>query len=229
VDGVSALIAQLENAIRLHPQQIEDQFKLRLLYAATGQEDRAVGPMEGVDPVQGELVAAVLRAVVSARRSMQDPITASAQALNAAEELRRLVGQQSAVMVPRLALVTRVNSFGDYEAVSPPRFPAGEPVHVFLYTEVKNFRSQTTAEGRLRTLLGERVEIFDSAGKIVWQRSEASIEDLTLSARTDFFMTMELELPPDTPAGDYVLKVTVEDKLGATTDQQRLGFTIFAK
>jgi hypothetical protein len=39
-------------------------------------------------------------------------------------------------------------------------------------------------------------------------------------------MTMEIQLPADTPAGEYVLKATVEDKLGATTDQQRMSFTI---
>jgi hypothetical protein len=224
--GLDALVVQLEAAIRLNPQEVDDQFRLRLLYAVTGQDERATGPIEGVDPVQGELIAAVLRAVVAARKAMQDPVHASAPAIAAAEELRRLVGQQSTVIIPRLALVTRVNSYGDYQAVDPPRFPSGQPVHVFLYTEVKNFRSETTRDNRLRTVLGEKVEIFDASGKVVWERAEPNIEDRTHSPRTDFFMTMEIELPASLPAGEYVLKATVEDKLGATMDQQRLSFTI---
>lgn len=226
---VDALIADLEARVKLHPQQVDDQFRLRLLYAATGQDERAVGAIDGVDAVQGELMMATLRAVIAARKSMQDPSASSGQAIAAAEELRRLVAQQSSVVVPRVALVTRVNSFGDYEAVSPPKFPAGQPVHVFLYTEVKNFRSEAAADNRLRTVLAEKVEIFDASGKVIWQRGEPSIEDRALSPRNDFFMTMEIELPSDTPAGEYVLKVTVEDKLGATTDQQRLNFTIESK
>src|SRR5262249_31082308 len=155
----------------LHPQQVDDQFKLRLLYAATGQEDRATGTIEGADPVQGELMAAVLKAVVSARKSMQDPIGGSGQAMVAAEELRQRISQQTPALIPRLALVTRVSSFGDYVAVNPPKFPAGEPVHVFLYSEVKNFRSEATEDSHLRTVLAEKVEVFDSAGKVIWQRA----------------------------------------------------------
>lgn len=227
--GIQELIAQLEESVRQHPQRIDDQFRLRLLYAATGQEARATGPLEGVDPVQGELMVTVLRAVLATRRSMQDPSGSAAPAISAADELRRLLGVQSSVIVPRLALVTRVNSFGDYDAVDPPQFPGGKPVHVFLYTEVKNFRSEATSDNRLRTVLAEKVEIFNAAGKVVWQRAEPTIEDRSHSPRTDFFMTMEIELPADLPVGEYVLKVSVEDKLGATTDQQRLTFRIGSK
>ena len=139
------------------------------------------------------------------------------------------MAQQSPVIIPRVALVTRVNSFGDYDAVQPPRFTAGQPIHVFVYTEVANFRCEPTADNRLHTVLAERVEIFDGAGKVIWQRAQANIEDRVLRPRHDFFMTLELELPADLAAGDYVLKVTVDDKLGATTDQQRLTFTVAPK
>ena len=47
----------------------------------------------------------------------------------------------------------------------------------------------------------------------------------TGSAR-DFFAPLEMKLPATLPPGEYVLKAGVEDKLGATTDQQRLTFTI---
>jgi hypothetical protein len=147
-------------------------------------------------------------------------------ALAAADELRRLLSQQSPVMIPKVALVTRVASFGSYEAISPASFPAGAPVSAFLYTEVTNFRSEPAADGKLRTLLSEAVEVFDADGKVIWQRSEPAIEDRTLSPRRDFFIPFPIHLPADTPAGEYTLKVTIEDKLGATTDQRRLTFTI---
>ncbi len=226
--GITALIDELEQSVTMHPQQLDDQFKLRLLYSATGQHDKAAGPIAGADPVQADLLTAVFRMIAAARQSIHDPATAAPVALATVDELRRLISRQSPVIIPKIALVTRVNSFGDYDAVSPPRFPAGQPVHVFLYTEVSNFRSEPD-DNRLRTLLAEKVEIFDAAGACVWQRSEPTIEDRALSPRRDFFMTMEVQLPADTPPGDYVLKVTVEDKLGASTDQQRMTFTIAAR
>ena len=134
--------------------------------------------------------------------------------------------QQSPVIIPKIALVTRVNSFGDYEAVNPAKFPAGQGVHVFLYTEISNFRSAPTPDGRLRTLLAETVEIFDPTGKIIWKQTADNIEDKVLSPRRDFFIPVEVRLPASTPAGEYTLKATIEDKLGATTDQQKMTFVI---
>jgi hypothetical protein len=47
-----------------------------------------------------------------------------------------------------------------------------------------------------------------------------------LSPRRDFFIPIEVRLNATTPPGEYVLKAGIEDKLGATTDQQRMTFTI---
>jgi hypothetical protein len=221
-----SVIGELETAVKAHPEHLDDQFKLRLLYLATGQEEKAADPISGADPVQTGLLNALFRAVAAGKNALRKPSERGTPALTAVDELRRLIAQQSPVIIPKVALVTRVNSFGDYDAVNPPRFPAGAGVHVFLYAEVANFRSEPTGDGRLRTVLNEKVEIFDATGKIIWQQTAAGIEDRVLSPRRDFFVPLEIQLPAETPAGEYVLKVTIEDVLGATTDQQRMTFTI---
>lgn len=223
---LGTIVAGLEESVKAHPEHLDDQFRLRLLYLATGQDEKAVGPVVTADPVQAGLATALFQVVTTAKTAIRQPTSSPAPALAAVDELRRLLGQQSPVIIPKIALVTRVSSFGDYEAVNPPKFPAGQGVHVFLYTEVANFRSEPTPDGRLRTLLAEKVEVFDSAGKIIWQQAADTIEDKVLTPRPDFFVPLEVKLPPETPAGEYTLKVTIEDKLGATTDQQRMTLTI---
>ena len=223
---LGGMLAELEAAVKAHPEQLDNQFKLRLLYLATDQDDKAAGPIAAGDPVQAHLATALFGLLTSAKSAIRQPTTSPAPALLAAEELHRLLGQQAPVVIPKIALVTRVNSFGDYEAVNPARFSAGQGVHVFLYTEVSNFRSEPTPDGRLRTLLAEKVEIFDSTGKVIWKQSADNIEDKVLSPRRDFFVPLEVRLPAGTPAGEYVLKATIEDKLGATTDQQRMTFVV---
>ncbi len=223
---LASVVASLEESVKAHPEHLDEQFRLRLLYLATGQDDKAVGPIVAPDPVQAGLATALFQVVATAKTAIRQPTTSPAPALTAVDELRRLLGQQSPVIIPKIALVTRVNSFGDYEAVNPPRFPAGQGVHVFVYTEVANFRSEPTPDGRLRTLLSEKIEVFDSTGKVIWQLAADNIEDKVLTPRRDFFVPLELRLPPDTPAGEYTLKVTIEDKIGATTDQQRMTLTI---
>jgi len=95
-----------------------------------------------------------------------------------------------------------------------------------VYTEVTNFRCEPTPDGRLRTLMSETVEVFDAAGKCLWQRSQPQLEDHSRSPRRDFFIGFPIHLPADLPVGEYVLKVTLEDRIGGTADQQRLSFTI---
>ncbi|HOW72913.1 MAG TPA: hypothetical protein PKY77_20115 [Phycisphaerae bacterium] len=223
---ISSLITRLEEIVRKSPQHLDDQLRLRMLYVATGQTDKATASVKNVDAMQGEILTALFKAVAATQEVLKDPTAGAASALAAAGELNRLVGEQSPIVIPKLALVTRVDSFGNYQAVNPPVFPAGHPVHVYLYAEVANFRSQPSADGRLRTLLGAKIEVFDNLGKVIWQRGFPQIEDRALSPRRDFFVPLEIKLPPDTPPGGYVVKVTIEDKLGATTDQQRLSFTI---
>lgn len=223
---VPSLIAELERSIAENPRLLDEQFRLRLLYLATGQDEKAAEQPAGVDPVHGELVSTFFRALGAMGRAVRDPSQPVAGAVEAVGELDRLLRQRAPVMIPRIALVTRINSFGDYVAVDPPRFAAGQGVHVFVYTEVANYRSEPTGDGRLRTSLAQKVEVFDQDGEIIWEHAEPVIEDRTLSPRRDFFIPFEMRLDPDTPPGEYVVKVTIEDKLGATTDQHHMRFTI---
>ena len=223
---MAAMIAGLEDTVAKHPEQLDDQLKLRLLYLITGQDEKAVAPLQTGDPVQAEFITALLKTLRNSKNMIADPASKDPSSLAALDELRRLLGQQLPDSIPRIALVTRINSFGDYQALTPPKFPAGRPIQVFLYTEVYNFRSEPTDEGKLHTVLSQKVQIFDSTGKIVWERTEPNIVDRVVTPRRDFFIPFPINLPGELPAGEYILKVTVEDKLGATADQQKLTFTI---
>jgi hypothetical protein len=223
---MASMISQLEQTVQQHPEQLDDQLKLRLLYLATGQDAKATAPIPSGDPAQAEFIVALLKTLRNSKNLITDPASKDPSALAGLDELRRLLGQQLPVSIPRIALVTRINSFGDYQALNPPKFPPGRAIHAFLYTEVYNFRSEPTDDGKLRTVVSEKVEIFDSAGKIVWQRTEPSIVDRVVTPRRDFFIPFPINLPGELPTGDYILKVTVEDKIGATADQQKLTFTV---
>lgn len=227
-DSLSGLIRQLEASVQANPNQLDDVLRLALLYLATGQDAKAGDCMKQVDPIRGDLVSAVVQTVSTSREAVRTPGSPAPAALLAAEHLRNLLAQRSPVMIPKIAMVTSVQSFGVYQAVTPARFPAGQPVHVFLYTEVANFRSEPAGDGRLQTRLGARLEVYDSAGKVVWQQNHADIRDVVQTPRHDFFVPLEIKLPATTPAGEYTLKVTIEDKIGATADQRRMTFTIGA-
>jgi len=224
--ALETAIADLEEQIQKRPPQPEDELKLQLLYLAAGREEEPAEAAGGIDPIQSELLSAIVRTISASRQAMLSPLAANTDALNAADELRRLLGQQSGVSIPRIALVTKVASYGDYDLISPLRFKAGSEIHAYVYTEVANFRSEPVDGDRLRTLLSERVEVFDAGGRVVWDRHEPDIEDRVRTPRRDFFIPFPIRLPASLAAGEYVLKVTIEDRIGGTTDQQRLSFSI---
>jgi hypothetical protein len=226
--NLNSVIDQVEQTVRQQPPNPEDELRLRLLYLAAGMDEKSAAPITGMDPVQAELLTAMVKTLASARQAMQQPQGQgnNTAALASVDELRRLLGQQSGVTIPRLALVTKVTSFGDYEAINPLRFKQGSEIHAYAYTEISNFRSEPVDGDRLRTLIGEQVQVFDASGKVVWERNESKIEDIVRTPRRDFFIPFPLRLPANLPAGDYVLKVSVEDRIGGTTDQQRLSFSI---
>jgi len=219
-------IAQFEQDLKQRPAHPDDALRLRLMYLAAGQDEKAVAPIQGMDPVQTELLSAIVQVVAASRQAMLNPAEANPTALAAAEDLRRLISQQSGVMIPRIALVTKITSYGDYETISPARFKVGSKIDAYVYTEVGNFRSEPTEGDRLRTWLAEKVQVFDSTGQIVWEHEEKNIEDRVRSPRRDFFIPFPVHLPAGLAAGDYVIKVTIEDRIGNTTDQQRLSFSI---
>ena len=226
VADLGTVIAEMERAAQLQPPNPEDELRLRLLYLAAGLDEKSTTPVKGMDPIQAELLNAVLKTVASSRQAIQQPINGSTAALTSVDELRRLLGQQSGISIPRVALVTKVTSFGDYEAINPLRFKQGNDIHAYVYTEIANFRSEPVEGDRLRTRIAQRVQVFDAAGKMIWERNEPNIEDSVRTPRRDFFIPFPLHLPGNLPPGDYALKVTVEDRIGATTDQQRLSFSI---
>ena len=55
---------------------------------------------------------------------------------------------------------------------------------------------------------------------------QAALLDAGLGSSDFSVVPFPINLPGELPAGDYILKVTVEDKIGATADQQKLTFSV---
>lgn len=223
---IATLVEMYRKSSAGQPDNLDDQFRLMLLQLAAGDRDLADMPTEGLDPVQAELLKAVSQAVASTRKAVRDPSTSTNDAYAAVRELSRILAQQAGVMISKVALVNRVDSFGVYQEITPLVFIAGKPVHAYVYTEIENFRCAPTGNGHLRTQMSETVEVFDANGRSVWRRSQENIEDQFRSVRQDFFICFPVHLPANLAPGDYVMKVTIQDEIGATTDQQRIGFSI---
>jgi hypothetical protein len=65
-----------------------------------------------------------------------------------------------------------------------------------------------------------------AAGQSIWQHEEPEIVDICRRRRTDFFVAQRITLPPTLSAGDYVLKVLMEDRLSGKANEGTCVFTI---
>jgi hypothetical protein len=228
VRDIDATIAELQKSVAERPNDLAALFRLRMLYLADGLDDRATAPVVGLDPETGELFADLTRTLVAVRDAARDPLNRSTPALDQTRQLAQKLRRQAPVTIDKIALVSRVNSYGDYEEISPAEFPAGQGTRLILYAEVSNFRSEKGEGDRYRTLLGETVEVFDARGQSVFKQVHDKIPDTCRRVRNDFFLALELALPETLAPGTYTIKATVEDKLSATADQGQIAFTIAA-
>ena len=228
VDTFKERLQELESRIRKEPNNIEDQYRLRLMYLVGGEEDQALAPIDGTNAEMQDLVLAHLRALIAAQASTgRDPALSANQQLERVEELRSLVRSRADLMVPKVVLCTAIEGFGRYTPIEPTEFKAGQKSRVLLYIEVDNFRTEKTPSGMFRTLLSVRESLLTKSGEELWSMQDANIEDLARQQRRDFYLTIgELTIPKTLSPGEYVLKVEVEDVLAGKINSSVAKFKI---
>lgn len=213
IDPIKAKILEQERLVSRDPNNLEEQFRLRMMYLVDGQDDKALAPTDGVNEDIQEIMRGQIQAMMSARStSERDPATWANRQLDAIETLRSLVRQKADLRVPKVELCSAIDGFGRYEPISPPDFRVGARNLVLLYIEVDNFQCEKTASGMYRTLLSVRQSLLSKTGEELWTQRDENIEDLARQRRSDFYLTIgPLAIPKTLTAGEYVMKVEVED------------------
>ncbi len=229
-DGPSLqpMIDAVKQTLVERPDDLAQQVKLRLLYLLAGQDDDALAPAEGISNELAALLSSLMRTVATAQATASDQNAATDEALRAIDQFRDVLRTHAELEIPRVALCRRVDSFGVFDEITTRRFPGGEATPVILYCEVSNFATESADGTQFRTLLTQRLEVLTQQGELVWEVDATEIEDLSFNRREDFFLAQIVQLPATLAPGDYVLNVTIEDKIGAKSNQRKVDFTVTA-
>lgn len=191
----------------------ESEWQLRLAQLASNR-DASAGDVSPQLPQEArDLLSALIRVALAVRGAVLDPWLGQQDRLASVDALRRMLSNRLDPSVITVALCKKVITFGVYEEMADDRFVAGRGIPTIVYCEIENFQSEVTDEGRYVTRLRTRLELLTPGGESVWQHEEPEIVDTCRRQRMDFFVAQRITLPPTLPAGDYVLKVFVEDKL----------------
>ncbi len=226
VDTFQRKLKEQEAVVSKSPDNVEEQFKLRMMYLVNGQDEKALAPSSSMNADAQEILLGQIRTMIAARTSdSRDPAIWANQQLDALERLRGLLRAKADLKVPNVQLCRSIEGFGRYEPIVPASFKAGGKNRVLLYIEVDNFHCDKTPSGLYRTLLSVRESLLNKGGEELWSAKDDNIEDLTRQKRRDFYLTIgPLAIPKSLGPGEYVFKVEVEDVLGGKMNSNVVRF-----
>jgi hypothetical protein len=223
--SVDRLLTQLRNQVNAK-KDFEAEWQLRLVELAFDRDAQAFEVSTHLSERSRVLLATLMQASAAIRDAARDPLQTGEKAIAHVDQLRTTVADQADPVVSTVALCRKVITFGAYEEMPPEDFVSGRTTQTIVYSEISNLRAEQTDAGLYQTRIGTRLEVLSADGKSIWQREEPEIVDTCRRRRGDFFIAQRITLPPTLPAGDYVLKVFIEDKISAKADESTRPFTI---
>lgn len=229
--NLDAAIAALEADVADAPRSSAEAYRhvrLRLLRLAAGRSDDAVSPTPGLSTTEQGFWSKQLFALSTLldAAATRDLGGRAAAATHHQAEASAALGQLGDLRIENLTFCDEVYGFGAYDPIDAPRFTAGQSVS--LYTEVENYRSESTEEG-YRTSLATSYRVVDRHGALVDSGEFPVVEDLCLSRRRDFHIQYSVTLPTTVYPGEYRLQLTITDQLGDKIGDDEIAFEIVSK
>ncbi|MFH1747318.1 MAG: hypothetical protein ABIG44_09780 [Planctomycetota bacterium] len=205
------------------------QLDVRIMRAVAGDYEAARRPLSMVSTEQQEMALRLIESLIAIRESHDgDPTAAAEHVLQQFQELEESLRPLSELRIPTIALCQEVRGFGQYQPIEPPRFPAGVPSEFVVYCEVSDFLSEKQADGMYCTRFEMRTQLLSRGGETVLELRDRDIVDRCRGQRRDCFIPRLVSLPATLSPGEYVVKVTMVDKLGEKTAENRTTLRVVA-
>lgn len=223
-------IAQMQMGSTPEEKQhfIERHVHLRMLYLMSGQQERALEAIPGIDPADQEFWQQTFWAVSNYfdQEAIPDPSDRATQTVSQMRQATSRLQEKANLKLKNVAFCHKINSFGSYERFERDEYTPGRPV--LVYSEIDNFTSELTAEGMYRTLLKSKIQIFKagSKGDLVAEIPFDPTEDLCRSVRNDYFHSYKFEIPRNISLGPHVMKLTVIDEISQKVATYTQNFTV---
>ena len=210
------------------------EVELRLLQLLGGRNDpslydRALEVVPGLPPAEQEFWQHTLWALSTEmdEREMPDAADRATHAVAALRTAAVKLSERARLTLRDVNFCHDVDSFGNVATFDRDEFSPNQ--RVLIYAAVENFTSEQTVNGRFRTVLRSKIEIFRAGGTELIETlplEQPRTVDLCDRHRQDYYLTFELKIPPRIGLGPHVVKLTVEDLLGNKVAQTRLNFTV---
>jgi len=222
-DGsIDPLLDLLRKRIAAHPNQVNYALALELLESAETGKATDPASLSALSQVDQKLLAELVPALQSLAAQPATPTTTLADRAAPLAAAAKKWEAEADLTLPRLALASRVDSYGVYTPVEA-KFEYGKRNVVIIYCEVANFTSKAIEEttppsagshGTIyQTRLAQQDTLITEDGLLVWRPNPEEIEDRSRNQRHDFYLVKKLTIPENLAIGKYTLRMSVTDKL----------------
>ncbi len=206
------------------------QLDQRLVQVLAGKYEDARQSLDLVSSEQQLMATHFIEALIAIREGHGgEPGAETDRVLAQLKQLEDSLIPLSDLRIPRLALARAVRGFGRYEAFEPPEFLTGRENEFVVYCEVANFLSRLRDDGRYESQFSMRTAVLNRAGDRVLEIDDEHITDECRTRRRDCFIPRLVRLPATLSPGQYVVKVTIVDKIGKKVAENRTTFRIVAR
>jgi hypothetical protein len=207
---------------------IEKHVYLRMLYLMSGQYERALQAIPGIDPADQEFWQQTFWALanyfdVNSMPSAPDRAAQTvAQMTNAVLRLQ----EKANLELRNVNFCHKITSFGNYERFPRDEFSPGQ--EVLLYAEVANIHSQPAPDGKFQTNLKTTLEIYrhGAQSELIEKIELPEMADVCRTHRRDFFNSYKFMIPHKLGLGPHVLKLLVEDQNSRRVVTHTMNFTV---
>ncbi len=219
----------LTRTIKDYPRDVVANLDYQMLQVIRDESSPQLSTFSAMSPEDRELVSAIADCLAIFRTNLRtDPNMLSAKKVRPIFELADRLRAQADLRIPTVSLCTKVEGFGKYDPIDPPRFTAGKAHPALVYCEVENFASQLNDQHLWETRLTQETVLFTETGMPVWQDKSKPIVDTARNRRHDFYLVKRIDLPDTLTINRYILKVSIFDQSANRVAESSIPITIVA-
>lgn len=224
------LAAGFAQRIHDYPNDIAAHLDHQLLLFLNDRQVPDLASLASLPEEDRELVTTVLDGLSNFRNAIRaDNNMLLSRKVQPMLQMADRLRSQADLYIPAIALCTKVDGFGIYKVIDPPRFVAGREHPAIVYCEIANFASQLNDQKLWETRLVQEAVLYTETGLPVWQDSSKTITDVCRNRRHDFFMVKMIKLPSSLTIGRYLLKVTITDQQASRVAEATVPIQIVAQ
>jgi hypothetical protein len=207
---------------------IEKQVQLRWLYIMSGQQERALQAIPGLDPADQEFWQQTFWGLTNYFDVSSIPSTTerAAQTVTQMTNAVLRLQEKANLELRNVTFCHKISNFGNFEKYPREEFSPGQ--EVLLYAEVANIHSEPIPDGKFRTSLKSTIEVYHhgSQGELIERVDLPETVDICRTHRRDYFHSYQYTIPTKLTLGPHILKLTVEDQLSRRVATYTLNFTV---